>query len=289
MRCEAFPTSKTPSPLRTPTLRQVFLLLLATFVGIAGPLSSQANTVPPGSLVRWPGEQIEHCALGERQWPARNGACWYPVDLLATGRLELVRWRAGQRESRSIEIASYPYDVQRIEIEDESRVHLSPENLARSQRESARIAQLWPREGTAEFRLPLAPPLAELPEGGRFGARRIINGEPRSPHTGSDFAADTGEPILAVADGEVTIAEEHFFAGNSVFVDHGDGLISMYFHMSRIDVTEGDRVARGQRLGAVGDTGRATGPHLHFGLRWHGFRVDPAVLLGSPDRVPQID
>ncbi len=87
----------------------------------------------------------------------------------------------------------------------------------------------------------------------------------------------------------MVLAEEHFFAGNSVFVDHGDGLISMSFHMSRIDVTAGETVRRGQRLGTVGATGRATGPHLHFGLRWHGARVDPALLLGDPDAVPAID
>jgi murein DD-endopeptidase MepM/ murein hydrolase activator NlpD len=227
--------------------------------------------------------------MGGRQWLPRDGTCWYPVDLLATGRIELERWRSGQYETRSLPVADYPYDVQRIQIEDESRVHLSAENQERAARESARIRQLWPREGTSRFELPLGSPLAELPSGGRFGARRIINGEPRSPHTGVDYSASTGDPILAVAGGEVVLAEEHFFGGNSVFVDHGDGLISMYFHMSRIDVAKGEVVDRGQTMGAVGATGRATGPHLHFGLRWHGLRIDPALLLGDPSDVPEIE
>jgi len=227
--------------------------------------------------------------MGGREWAPRDGACWYPVDLLAADRIELVRWRSGRRETRSVAVASYPYDVQRIQIEDESRVNLSPENQARAGRESARISQLWPLEGESRFQLPLGSPLAELPSGGRFGARRIINGEPRSPHTGVDYSADTGDPILAVAAGEVVLAEEHFFAGNSVFLDHGDGLISMYFHMSRIDVAKGDLVERGQTIGLVGATGRATGPHLHFGLRWHGLRVDPGLLLGSPSEIPTVD
>lgn len=271
---------------RRPTL---FLFLTALAALGAGPLISQANTVPPGSLVRWPGENIKRCGLEGRRWAPRQGACWYPVDLLATGSIVLDRWRQSGEETRVLEIAEYPYDVQHIELKDDTHVNLSPENVARSQRESAQIGTLWPSEREARFDLPLSPPLEQLPAGGRFGARRVINGEPRSPHTGSDYAADEGTAVLSVAAGEVVLADEHFFAGNSVFVDHGDGLISMYFHLSRIDVVRGDEVSRGQKLGAVGATGRATGPHLHFGLRWHGQRVDPSQLLGDPDNVRRID
>jgi len=141
------------------------------------------------------------------------------------------------------------------------------------------LALVTPRR----FALPLAPPLAELPAASRFGSRRVFNGQPRNPHSGADFAAKTGEPVRAVADGVVALAGNEFFAGNAVFLDHGDGLISMSFHLSEILVKEGDKVIRGQLLGKVGATGRVTGPHLHFGLRWHGARVDPLELLtGKP-------
>jgi murein DD-endopeptidase MepM/ murein hydrolase activator NlpD len=264
-------------------------LILATLIPLSvEPLVSQANNVPPGSVVRWPGENIERCSLGERSWAPREGACWYPVDLLATGQISLERARKGGIETRSIKIADYPYAVQHIELKDDTHVNLSAENVARSQRESGQVGALWPSEGRARFELPLSPPLEQLPTGGRFGARRIINGEPRNPHTGSDYAADEGTTVLSVADGEVVLADEHFFAGNSVFVDHGDGLISMYFHLSRIDVAKGDIVTRGQVVGAVGATGRATGPHLHFGLRWHGKRVDPSQLLDDPSLIQGI-
>ena len=277
--------------MKTTRITPKFLLALGLAVMPQAPAASDTatQTVRPGSVVRWPGEGIESCHLDERQWKPIDGACWYPVDLLANGSIQIERRRMGGRESRALQVADYPYDVQHLTIEDESRVHLSADDLARVERESARIRPLWSLGGAPDFALPLGPPLAALPEGGRFGARRVINGEPRSPHTGADYAAATGTPVLAVAAGRVALAEEHFFAGNSVFLDHGDGLISMYFHLSDIAVEPGQRVERGDPLGRVGATGRATGPHLHFGLRWHGARVDPALLMQPPDALPAIE
>jgi murein DD-endopeptidase MepM/ murein hydrolase activator NlpD len=155
-------------------------------------------------------------------------------------------------------------------------------------RENRDIARLWRRAGPRRFTLPLHPPLDPLPEGGRFGSRRVINGQPKSPHSGADYSAPAGVPVLAAGDGEVALVGDHFFAGRSVFIDHGDGLISMYFHMSRVGVKEGENVRRGQPIGAVGSTGRATGPHLHFGVRWHRARVAPALLLSDPAGLPQV-
>ncbi len=188
-----------------------------------------------------------------------------------------------------VRVGAYPYPEQRLEVDD-SKVHLAPEDAERAARESRQVAALWAAaERPAHFTLPLAPPLHQLPAGGRFGARRVFNGEPRSPHSGADYPARTGTPVFAAADGEVVLAAEHFFSGWSVFVDHGGGLVTMYFHLSRMDVQEGDRVRRGQKLGEVGATGRVTGPHLHFGARWHGARVDPSVLLGDPSRTPDLE
>lgn len=242
--------------------------------------------VAPGGLVRWSGEGTTACAMEGEHWEARNGTCWYPVDLLhAPGPVQVTRWRSGREEHARVVVTDYPYEVQHIEIADDSQVHLSSKDLARARREGAAVGALWSREGPALFTLPLAPPLEPLPEGGRFGARRFFNGEPRSPHTGSDYHAAAGTPVHAVADGVVALAADHFFSGNSVFLDHGDGLISMYFHLSEIDVAPGERVARGQVLGKVGSTGRATGPHLHFGVRWHGERIDPEMLLDPEEAV----
>jgi murein DD-endopeptidase MepM/ murein hydrolase activator NlpD len=249
----------------------------------AGPL------VAPGGLVRWLGEGVESCGWQGQKWLPIEGSCWYPIDLLTPeGPLEIFRVASGRREETTISVASYPYKVQRITLEDDSQVNLSAEDLARVRGEQKRISVLWGRRGPRRFVLPLEPPLESLPAGGRFGDRRFFNDQPRSPHTGADYAADEGVPVLAVADGVVALADDFFFSGRSVFLDHGDGLITMYFHFSEIVVEEGDEIRRGQVIGKVGQTGRATGPHLHVGVRWRGARVDPALMFASVDEIPSL-
>ncbi|HVS16088.1 MAG TPA: M23 family metallopeptidase, partial [Thermoanaerobaculia bacterium] len=98
-----------------------------------------------------------------------------------------------------------------------------------------------------------------------------------------------GTPVLAAGDGVVALADELFFSGNSIFLDHGDGLVTMYFHLHEVFVAPGESVTRGAVIGTVGSTGRSTGPHLHFGARWRGARVDPALLLGAVERYPRAE
>jgi murein DD-endopeptidase MepM/ murein hydrolase activator NlpD len=261
-------------------IRSALALLVASHVGATAATPSPIEVVP-GTVVRWEEEGTVACQRGQRRWEPLDGACLFPIDLIEPRQsFELVRWTSSSSsETLAVALAPYPYRVQRLEIPDDSMVHLSEADLARVLREEDELRPLWSREGERRFALPLAPPLAKMPAGGRFGAKRVINGEPRNPHSGADYTAPAGEPVRSVAPGQVAFAGEHFFAGRSVFVDHGDGLISMYFHLSRIDVAVGEAVRQGQRLGAVGSSGRATGPHLHFGVRWHGARVDPRALL----------
>jgi murein DD-endopeptidase MepM/ murein hydrolase activator NlpD len=260
------------------------LVLAAPGRGAAGPAA-----VRPGTVVRWAGEGVEWCEVDGKRFLPLEGACYCPVDLLRrAGPLELARGRGGRRETTTVRVGKFDYPVQQLTL-PRHMVELSPEDLARVERENREMARLWTREGPRRFSLPLATPLDPLPASGRFGHRRIINGHPRSPHGGADYSVADGTPVLAAADGTVALVADQFFGGNAAFVDHGDGLVTMYMHMSRVDVAESQAVRRGDRLGAVGSTGRATGPHLHFGVRWRGARVDPALLLGDPRAIPAID
>ncbi len=119
------------------------------------------------------------------------------------------------------------------------------------------------------------------PLSSKFGVRRFFNGEERNPHSGLDFAVGAGTPIKTPAAGKVILIGNYFFNGNTVFVDHGQGFISMFCHMSKIDVKVGQPLARGDVVGKVGATGRATGPHMHWNISLNDARVDPAIFIGA--------
>ncbi|MBI1847518.1 MAG: M23 family metallopeptidase [Candidatus Rokubacteria bacterium] len=159
-------------------------------------------------------------------------------------------------------------------------VDLDPETERRAVAESERLQTLF-RMTTAErlWRGRFVLPMAGKEPGTGFGARRVINGKPRSPHGGTDYPAPVGTPVVVANAGRVAAVGEHFFPGRLVIVDHGLGLYTLYFHLDQVAVAAGDRVDRGQPLGTVGATGRVTGPNLHFGVQVGPARVDPASLL----------
>lgn len=250
--------------------------------------AAAVTAVAPGSVVRWPGHGIESCRLGDREWPPWADACWFPIDLLQEpGPLTLHRTRRGSNERRTVTVAGYPYPVQHLKVAPEM-ADPPPDQLDRIRRENDRAAAVWELGGPRRFELPLRPPLEPLPDARSFGSRRVFNGQPRDPHSGVDLSAPKGTPVVAADRGRVVIAANHYFSGNSVFIDHGDDLVTVYFHLDQIEVREGENVERGQIIGTVGSTGRVTGPHLHLGARWHGARIDPTLLLGDPDAVQEI-
>ena len=155
-----------------------------------------------------------------------------------------------------------------------------PETERRAMAEGQQLQMLY-RTISPErlWRGPFVRPIAGTEPPSGFGARRIINGRPRTPHGGADYSAPRGTPVVAANSGRVALVGDYFFPGRLVAVDHGLGLYTLYFHLDTVAVTEGDHVDRGQTLGTVGATGRATGPHLHFGAQVGGARVDPAALL----------
>ncbi len=267
----------------------VSVAAMAARATTAAEAAAPETVAKPGAVVRWAGDAIAFCGRGGETWPPLAGSCWFPIDLLEPeGAVVVHRSVGGAREEASIRVSEYPYPVQRLTIEDSSKVELSSENLARVRSEQARVRPLWSLAGPALFELPLSAPLADLGQAGSFGSRRFFNDQPRSPHSGADYPAAEGTPVYSIAPGRVVLTGDLFFSGNSVFIDHGDGLISMYFHLSSLLVEGGQEVARRDPIGAVGQTGRTTGPHLHMGIRWKGARVDPSLLLGPPSAVPEL-
>ena len=186
--------------------------------------------------------------------------------------------------ARQIAIAPGYFDIQRIGGLAADQVEpTDPALLARIKAEAARKAIGFSSAVDADnFREGFVLPVTGARLTARFGGQRILNGEPRRPHYGSDLAAPLGTPVHAPAPGVVSFAETGLhFDGALVLLDHGQGLISGYLHLSRVEVKAGDVLAAGQRIGAVGMEGRATGPHLCWRLKWHGRNMDPMLLVGA--------
>ena len=183
-----------------------------------------------------------------------------------------------------IAIAPTQYDIQRIDGLPEDQVSPSdPALLAKIKGEVERKAVGFSSDLDADnFRNGFVLPVVGARLSARFGGQRILNGEPKRPHYGADLAAPIGTPVRAPAPGQVCFAETNLhFDGSLVLIDHGQGLISCYLHLSRVDVAPGQTVARGQLIGAVGMEGRATGPHLCWRLKWHGRNLDPMLMVGA--------
>jgi len=179
----------------------------------------------------------------------------------------------------SFNIDDKSYESQHLTVKNKRHVEPDPEDIKRWRRESAEMGAAFtrwsePTRPTTEFTLPAKGPFSSP-----FGLRRFFNEQPRKPHSGLDIAAPTGAPITAPAPGEVVAVGNYFFNGNTVIVDHGYGLTTLYCHMSRIDVALGDRLETGDPIGQVGATGRVTGPHLHWSVSLNNVRVDPLLFV----------
>lgn len=188
----------------------------------------------------------------------------------------------GRRVREELHIAPRQWDVQSLPTLPRG-TQPTPEFLARRKIELERIATARAiRSGSDGWQQHFLWPVTGRISG-VFGSQRIYAGEPGAPHSGVDIARPTGTPVAAPADGVVILAAQSPFTleGNLLMIDHGMGLNSAFLHLSRIDVREGDRVVRGQPIGAIGMTGRATGPHLHWGMMWRNVRIDPQLLAGT--------
>ncbi len=195
--------------------------------------------------------------------------------------LEL-RQADGSTRRVTFKVRARDYERQYITLKNKRMVNPEKRDMQRIGREQTRIRKAlahWsptPPE-TLKLNLPVQGRISST-----FGLRRFFNQQPRKPHSGLDLAAPEGTPVKAPASGHVVDTGDFFFNGNTIFIDHGQGLVTMYCHLSRIDVAPGQQVRAGEIIGAVGKTGRATGAHLHWGVSLNDARVDPAFLLAEP-------
>jgi murein DD-endopeptidase MepM/ murein hydrolase activator NlpD len=200
------------------------------------------------------------------------------IDLLSEpGNYDLEISSNGAALRRPVKVSKKAYRTQRLKM-PKDMVELSPENEARADRESKKMAAIWPdlteRLWSGNF---MNPRQGEI--GTEFGVKRLMNDIPKNPHTGVDVVAEEGEEVRAPNNARVALVDEQFFSGNSVVLDHGQGIYSMFFHLSKVLVQPGQQVKKGDVIGLVGATGRASGAHLHWGVRVQGARVDPLELI----------
>ena len=228
--------------------------------------------VPPGSQVRY----------RERLLRATGyGTVAFGVGRDETGPLKVdVTLPSGRMEPVSIAVTPRDWPVEHVNGVPPKTVNPPPEIAARIQREQALVTAARERDDErTDFALPFQWPVQGRISG-RFGNARVYNGQPGAAHSGMDIAAPDGTPVRAPAGGVVTFASpDLYLTGGTVLLDHGHGVSSNFLHLSRIDVRVGDRIEPGQVIGAVGATGRATGPHLHWGMNWFDTRIDPLLVL----------
>jgi hypothetical protein len=279
---------KQPSAWRTGVAAGVALASMTLTHAASAPVTDlpRSESVPggvrlialPGSAAAAPVARFEQ----HRVMVIRRGDRWLAVVGIALDAPISEAVLAVQSgTAKHFPIGPKTYTVQRLTVAP-GQVDLSPQDASRAAQERARIlSAIATFTPTAPVSLALLQPVPGV-RSSSFGLRRVFNGEARNPHTGMDIAAPTGTPILAAADGTVVDTGDYFFNGNTVIIDHGQGLLTVYCHLSAFGVQKGDVLRRGQVIGKVGKTGRVTGPHLHFGVVLNQAFVDPALFLPPP-------
>jgi murein DD-endopeptidase MepM/ murein hydrolase activator NlpD len=263
------------------------LILSAALVSVAQASDLPRESRVPGgiALIEIPGGDLAPTALIDTRRTAviRSGDRWLAIVGLPLstkpGAHTLKVATGKQTVDVPFQVADKHYRTQHLTIKNQRQVEPNPEDLKRIESETRRsdvALSKFTTGGTPVFALQ-APIAGERSDS--YGSRRFFNGQPRNPHSGMDIVAVKGTPIHAPAAGTVVEAGNFFFNGNTLFIDHGYGLVTMYCHLDEIKVKVGDRLAAGDLLGTVGATGRVTGPHLHWGVALNRAMVDPALFL----------
>ncbi len=259
----------------------LFLLLLAAPAAAADRVTLEGQVtqgglvfgkVPAGTRVTFDERALRVSAQGRFVFG-------FGRDHGATSTLALV-YPDGARETRTLDVQPRKFDIQRITGLPPGMVEPSPKDLDRIKADNAAIGRARARDSAealwaGEWIWPVTGRIS-----GVYGSQRILNGQPRRPHFGVDVAMPTGTPIVAPADGIVSLAERDlFFTGGTIILDHGHGVGSLYAHLSSVEAQEGQRVKRGETIGKIGATGRVTGAHLHWAMTWYSTQIDPALVV----------
>jgi hypothetical protein len=270
------------------------LLAAAGACGASDRHTDVPDTVQQGALVVGHTAHGNQVLLGDRALRVgADGAFAFGVGRDEAGPLKLtVRWFDGATETANIRITGRDWPIENIHGVPPATVNPPADIAQRIEREQAAVSAARVRDDERDdyeqtFHWPVHGRVS-----GRFGNQRVYvladgTAVPKSPHSGMDIAASTGTPVLAPAAGVVTfVAPDLYLTGGTVLLDHGHGVSSNFLHLSRIDVHVGDRVLQDQPIGAVGATGRATGPHLHWGINWFDVRIDPLLVLERSEAKP---
>jgi murein DD-endopeptidase MepM/ murein hydrolase activator NlpD len=281
-------------------MRKALLLAVLCLPFVATAELPQSSPVPGGIAVIAVGPDSAPAPLvqfqKQRVLVVRTNGMWQAVVglplSLDAGEQQLDISDRSAARTLTFQVLPKQYETQYLTLANKRQVDPTAEDLKRITREltlSNNAFATWSEVLADDLRF-------DLPAHGRFssafGLRRFFNNQARQPHSGLDIAAPEGTPVLAPAAGTIIDTGNYFFNGNTIFIDHGQGLVSMYNHLSRISVKKGMRVARGQRIGAVGKTGRVTGAHLHWTVSLNNARVDPMLFLsraaqaGAPPSAP---
>lgn len=260
------------------------VLTLTTPAVVARSLVDLQGEITQGGMLIGRVDPGSKVALGDRQIRVSPQG-WFVVGFNRDQQPRVtlrVTSAAGEMEERKLTVKGRDYDIQRVDGLPQSKVSPPAAELERIARENALIGKARLRdEPRTDFLTGFEWPVIGRVSG-VYGSQRILNGKPKRPHYGVDIAAPTGTPVKAPAPGIVTLVhQDMFYTGGTVNLDHGHGVTSLFIHLSKILVEEGDRVEKGMLIGKVGATGRATGPHLHWGMNWFRTRLDPGLLVGQ--------
>ena len=259
------------------------IALTAALVSIANIAHAAGATAVPGGVYAWPvPENSRNVRFNGHPVLIAGDTALVGIPIQQSlGNATLTFMQQGQELNHTFEIVDKRYTEQRITLKNQEMVTPNPQQLERIRAEGKRQRAIYAQVSkaidlSAGFTMPLQGRTTSL-----FGHRRFFNDQPRSPHSGLDIAAPTGTPITAPAAGTVALVDDLYYNGKTVFLDHGQGLITMYCHLSEQSVTTGQVVEQNQQIGLVGATGRVTGPHLHWSVSLNGYRIDPLTFRSA--------